>query len=133
MKQKTWLRRIYGGSNRPHHLRFNSFVAFWVALAAIAHPLALVAAIGCWSHERWASPDRDVEDDKTYSEPYWLPYGWAMKHRSFWSHGLIVGTAIRFVYGWWPMLFFLDTFPELIIAWIVGCLISDFAHLLLDL
>ncbi len=28
----------------------------------------------------------------------WLPYRYCLKHRSFWSHGPVVGTALRLVY-----------------------------------
>ncbi|MGK7939684.1 MAG: metal-binding protein [Crocosphaera sp.] len=28
----------------------------------------------------------------------WLPYQWCLKHRSFFSHGFIVGTVIRIIY-----------------------------------
>lgn len=32
----------------------------------------------------------------------WLPYRRCLQHRSFWSHGPIVGTALRVLYlGWW--------------------------------
>ncbi len=28
----------------------------------------------------------------------WLPYRWSLRHRSFWSHGFLVGTALRLFY-----------------------------------
>ncbi|HEY9617857.1 MAG TPA: metal-binding protein [Microcoleaceae cyanobacterium] len=36
----------------------------------------------------------------------WLPYRRSMRHRSFWSHGPIVGTIVRVVYlGGWLIIF----------------------------
>lgn len=56
-------------------------------------------------------PDLDI-----YSQQYkrwglvrwiWLPYRKSMRHRSLWSHGLIVGTVLRVVYlSIWIGLFF---------------------------
>lgn len=47
-------------------------------------------------------PDLDLKSCQYYRWKIlrwiWIPYQKAMHHRSFWSHGLIAGTAIRVVY-----------------------------------
>jgi uncharacterized metal-binding protein len=61
-------------------------------------------------------PDLDI-----YSRQYqrwgvfrwlWLPYRKMMRHRSFWSHGFLVGTTLRLVYlgGWLTLLVLLSVF-----------------------
>ncbi|HEY9704909.1 MAG TPA: metal-binding protein [Allocoleopsis sp.] len=39
--------------------------------------------------------------------PFWIPYQKAFRHRSFFSHGLIIGTVIRCIYLFVPLIFIL--------------------------
>lgn len=67
----------------------------------------------------------------------WFPYAKVFKHRSFWTHAPLIGTAIRIIYLallLWPVKFFTGWVP----AWEIGaymaaglCL-SDFLHWLMD-
>lgn len=126
----TPLRWLYGGSNRPHHLRMSLTCA--IALASLSaknpgviaggyvwqmpHPgLWLVAGGAAYGHELWAGSDRDHEKLRAPKEggrsslwwlqhSYWLPYDHFVKHRGVLSHGLVVGTIARVTYGWWPVL-----------------------------
>jgi hypothetical protein len=155
----TPLRRIFGGSNRPGHLRLSRFIATAIAiLPAVAYPrfvalchwagleshptragfagLCWVAATACAAHEVWATADRDMEEKRKPGNGhlYWLPYGMALKHRSRLSHGLVIGTIIRLAYGWWwllPVLWLLS--PWVLAAWCCGALVADLAHWALDL
>lgn len=38
---------------------------------------------------------------------YWQPYALAIRHRSIVSHGLLIGTAVKFVYLFFPILIFI--------------------------
>lgn len=133
------IRRIYGGTNRPQHLRLSRHLALAIlglGLSLWPHHAALVltAAIACICHEGWATADRDVEPSRRPPSWYWLPYGLALKHRSVWSHGLGIGTAVRLTYGWWWLLWPLWILsPPLFWAWCGGALANDLGHIALDL
>lgn len=153
----TPLRLIFGGSNRPHHLRMSAFLtaflattAFspraydWAAAQFMSHGFLLshgtyfslmaTAAIACYLQELWATADRDVEERRKPPTWYWLPYGLAVQHRAWASHGPLIGTAIRLAYGWWPLLLLMaHGAPLLLVAWCVGALANDLGHLALDL
>ena len=107
----------------------------------------LCAAAGCASGI-WFSPDLDLGENRKARIKnwpwvmFWWPYAKAFKHRSFWSHAPIVGTAIRMVYFWgiigaalW-LLSFGDVFfrlPWALIAWgCIGLALADTAHWLMD-
>jgi uncharacterized metal-binding protein len=134
------IRIIFGGSNRSGHLRMSNFAAIFAA-AGMAYytqsfPLAAICAIACLFQERWASADRDLEEKRKGSlgHWYWLPYGKLVRHRAIWSHGLIVGTVIRLLYGYWGIPFMLLWLvPPVGMAWCIGALANDVGHLLLDL
>jgi uncharacterized metal-binding protein len=149
----TPLRRVFGGSNRPHHLAMSRFIAGALAGVGLFTPapvlfpsrsLWVLAAIACYAHEWWATSDRDFTENckaQGFTYWWWIPYGRAVKHRGLLSHGLVIGTAIRVAYGWWPLLLLLGglwlTFPVLV-AWVaaamgLGMFVNDLGHLLLDL
>jgi uncharacterized metal-binding protein len=143
------LRWLYGGSNRLHHLRLSSTLSGALATLAPLNPgielggywwqfphggLWLAAAIACYSQEWWATADRDIEPSRSWwwGHWYWLPFG-GIRHRNRLSHGLIVGTGIRLVYGWWwflPVLWLLS--PWAAVAWCLGALVNDVGHIFLD-
>jgi len=61
----------------------------------------------------------------------WYPYSTLIPHRSIWSHGLLIGTAIRIIYISIPLLILglsLDPQPYLIRGFI-GLTISDNIHI----
>lgn len=54
-------------------------------------------------------PDLDIHSVQTkrwgWFQTLWLPYRQLLRHRSWFSHGLIVGTVIRLIYlGFWLSL-----------------------------
>jgi len=116
-----------------------------VGSAALQMPhrgLWLLSAAFCIAHEVWATADRDVEPSRRggLAHLYWWPYGYLVGHRSALSHGPILGTAIRLVYGWgwlvWPLWQWADGGSDLaaavLLAIVVGALVNDAAHLALD-
>jgi len=147
----TPLRRIFGGSDRRHHLAMSCALSMPLAALTYTNPgvsiagvflqmphdwLWLVASLGCYGQELWATADRDVEPSRKggLGHLYWLPYGHAIPHRNRLSHGLVIGTVIRLAYGWWPLLPVLwVVYPPLMVAWCVGAFVNDLGHLALDL
>lgn len=155
----TPLRRLYGGSNRKHHLRLSAHIAGALMALSATNPgvtvmglwlqmphsaLWLVAGVACYGHELWATADRDEEEKRKpqgFTHWYWLPYGLALNHRVLLSHGFIVGTIARVLYGWWPALIGLGLLWQVSpfwAAWIgvaigVGWMANDLGHLALDL
>jgi uncharacterized metal-binding protein len=107
----TPLRWIYGNSNRLGHLRMAASLALVTPTAGLIFAPWLFTDPSLWlftpaaifMHEHRATSDRDVEPSRKggISHVYWLPYGWMFEHRSIWSHGLVVGTIGRLIYGWW--------------------------------
>jgi hypothetical protein len=141
------IRRPFGGSDRPHHLMMSKYCVVPSAVAAsligqhmgvdslTGFVMALGASWACLAQEDWASADRDEEEKRKPGNGhyYWLPFGVLVSHRSWISHGLVWGTAIRLTYGFvglpWVLLVIV---PPLGIAWIVGAFVNDAGHLLLD-
>lgn len=166
----TPLRRLYGGSNRKHHLRISSHAAAALMALAAVNPgatvlgywvqmpnpaLWIVAGVACYGHECWATADRDEQEKRlpktakgwakrTLAERldnwYWWAFGY-IPHRNILSHGPIIGTIARVLYGWWPLLLGLGLLWDVSpfwAAWLgvalgVGWLVNDAFHLLLDL
>lgn len=144
------LRDFYGGTVRRHHLRCNQHMTYLVAAAVTAvwasfwmdgyNPLPFMFAspIFCRLQETWASPDRDEEESRKSPSLYWLWYGKAVKHRSIFSHSLLVGTPFRFVYGFlpiWLLVWFQMSFSGALAltCWAaIGAIASDLAHYALD-
>jgi uncharacterized metal-binding protein len=155
------LRWIFGGSDRRHHLRMSRVVAdALAALGTYYNPkteiailgftlhlemphggLWLVAAGFCFAHEVWATADRDVEHKRKRPNPYWVPYDALVKHRGFFSHGIVIGTIARLAYGWFWLvapLVYLAMGGSLIAqgllsAIAVGAIANDLGHWLLDI
>ncbi len=156
------LKEKYGGSDRPHHLKLNADVTkdvkkasrlasggivlggiilgYSVATIAIwTLSVAILCPLFCRLQEQWASPDCDLQENRgkgfrKYAN-YWYPYGAVVKHRSFRSHSA-VGTVIRFVYGFWPMLALLalpmGVWVPILGSALFGAAQSDIAHYALD-
>ena len=124
--------------------------------------------------ERWISPDFDIlglssQDGRLlqlrqknilfgilglFWVIWWLIYAWIInKHRSFWSHGLFIGTLGRVVWLFIPFLFIVNWIGTLngwkisgywyefyadyylvsfVLAAIFGLFSSDMIHMLLD-
>lgn len=112
-----------------------------VAWLTEAPMIGVDAAFGCLLGII-VSPDLDI-DHRTVSENvlpgilgwlwfiYWWPYAKLHKHRGS-SHWPLIGTMVRVVYGfWWLVL--LDI--ELLKLWplLIGLIVSDMTHLLMDL
>jgi uncharacterized metal-binding protein len=96
------------------------------------------------------SPDLDI-DHKTISETwlikagwlfgylffaYWYPYARLIAHRSAWSHAPLFSTLLRVLYTVWPLLLFSEyralLFTEFWAWFVVGLVVSDVAHWLMD-
>lgn len=131
------LRTLYGGSSRDEHLLLNlsaTAAMTGVAVACLKHgmPCAISAPIGCLLMEHWASPDRDLQENRKV-RGYWGKYGDRVKHRSRFSHSLLFGTPLRLVYGFWFALPCVVVFPLWSLAFVLGCVASDCAHYALDI
>ena len=127
------IRFPFGNSNRSGHLRMSRCAAAIACLSMFYHTqdpiLSIICAIGCIHMEAWASADRDQAE-----KGYWALYDSWFKHRSFWSHSLVVGTGIRLLYGYWGAPFMmLWLAPPIGVAWIAGALTNDLGHLILDI
>ncbi|XGB41796.1 MAG: metal-binding protein [Nodosilinea sp. LVE1205-7] len=80
-------------------------------------PLVMLATLGV-THSLWLmlwvglgflvgglllGPDLDIHSVQYkrwgWLRWIWLPYRGSMRHRSFWSHGPIIGTTVRVIYG----------------------------------
>jgi len=63
---------------------------------------------------------------------YWYPYSLFFKHRGL-SHNLLLGTLTRFIYLFFPILFFMyDNLQISHINIIIGWYLQDFIHYILD-
>lgn len=88
----------------------------------------------------YLSPDLDIKSNPFYRWKFlrfwWIPYQSILHHRSFWSHTPIIGTLVRLIYLFWPMMFFNINFdPALIdeiVAVIVAIELSALLHLFMD-
>jgi len=144
------------------HERITQYAAPFVAASAFWHtadiPLAIAAAAGCWLGI-YLSPDLDI-CGMTRSEnqvarhfgrvvgwlfwAFWYPYGRLIRHRSFWSHAPIIGTAGRLVYMLWPCIvatawlgdfsaFWYEVGESAVFWWVVrGLAVSDILHFIAD-
>jgi len=72
---------------------------------------------------------------------YWKPYGRMIRHASYWSHGYVVGTALRLAYAaplWGPVCMVLSYFmgPEQLLPAVLGVFlglcVQDGIHVFLD-
>lgn len=103
--------------------------------------LWIVAGATAYLHELWATADRDVELKRKPPCLYWLSHDHFVKHRGLMSHGLLIGTVARVIYGWWPVLLgllWLWGVSPFWAAWLgiaigLGCFVNDLGHLALDL
>ena len=134
------IRKPFGDSNRKGHLKMSQLLSGFLVGMAI-HDMSwfwAVAAIGCILQEYWATADRDIEDRRKCPCPYWVPYAKKVKHRALLSHGFILGTMARFIYGYAPVLalwfstaWTLPLWP--VGAFLLGAFINDLGHSVLDL
>lgn len=62
----------------------------------------LVFLIGIWFGTYYLSPDLDIKSRPYYRFKWlrfiWKPYQHFFSHRSFWTHGLLIGDIIRMAY-----------------------------------
>ena len=77
-----------------------TFVAAWGLSGSLA--LALLATCAMLFGGFMFGPDLDIQS-RQYTRWglfrfLWLPYRMLFRHRSRWSHGIIFGTLIRFIY-----------------------------------
>jgi len=81
---------------------------------------------------------------KTLWRALWYPYAWAFPHRSIWSHGPLIGTAIRLAYLSIPTIALshalgigLNDVPawawRLLPAVVAGLAANDVMHFVMDL
>jgi len=73
---------------------------------------------------------------------YYTFYGFIFrgKHRSFWTHGLLISTAIRFIYTFWWLAWFLynkEWLTDVVYLYgfgiFIGMAMADIIHILADL
>lgn len=97
--------------------------------------------------EWFATPDVDYASKRSPHSlewaivcTLWLPFSWAVSHRSILSHSLLLGLPIRLLYVFLLAVLPLDHFNPGLIAWLWqhwlpilgGCAIADTTHLLKD-
>lgn len=64
---------------------------------------------------------------------YWWPYTIIVPHRSVWSHGPVIGTALRALYLGVPIYLIAPFVPdERLVGALAGLLAADLLHLILD-
>jgi hypothetical protein len=160
-------------SLRPQHLAFNAFCTklLWFTCPSAVAAMAASSIyhggdiIFIWEllavpplfrlHELWATPDNDeAYKVKGFRGFYWRLYSNHVDHRSIFSHSITVGTLLRFLIGYWPLvllfvivwnwrLFYGGNFDLQAIVipmfslkflgyWYGACVLSDIAHLTLD-
>jgi len=140
------IRLPFGGSDRPHHMRMALAASVATGLYLWSEGwgwwFSLASGVVILAHEYWATADRDIEEKRVdrdgrgtwWGHWYWLRYGKLVGHRAVWSHGLVLGTLCRCVYGWWFVLLPLAHYaPELGLWWLACCLWCDIWHLVLDI
>ena len=150
------LRQDYGGTVRRHHLKLNRDWTL-VLTAVVTIPfldlnyqlpyetpklLLYLIPLFCRLQEVWATCDRDSEELRK-GIGWWSPYGRLVKHRKPWSHSVIPGTFIRFIYGYpffWMSLVIsvqyqiveLKLALAIVVLALIGAAIADVGHMLLD-
>lgn len=70
----------------------------------------------------------------------WYIYALAIPHRGVLSHGALIGTVIRYLYIFWPILLWIGTFEQPRREFFLGCMLwlfvgmamSDLLHLIMD-
>lgn len=157
----------------PVHRRDSVWAGVAIASAGLAHMVTIYHMTGEWP--AYTVPvvnvvtgamftGRRIHSDWDYEQyvSWWIkPYAQIIPHRSFWSHGPIVGTLIRVVYcismlflaGWLALLAYsfvtteynaAQLFVMYVYMWIdyapwpaifwhsIGLAISDFVHFIAD-
>ena len=106
-------------SGRAHDRATLLFSALLGVSAAVIWGLdtGLVAAAACVIGGLWLSPDLDTHSNALRRwgplRGLWCPYRRLIPHRSLWSHGPLIGTALRLMLllGWWVVLSLLIGWP----------------------
>ena len=113
-----------------------------------------IAAAACLIGGLWLSPDLDTHSNALRRwgplRGLWWPYRRLIPHRSLWSHGPLIGTALRLLWllSWWvvlslligwptnaglpPLVNWLKQQPQQAIALAIGLEASAWLHLILD-
>mgnify|MGYP002061541832 FL=1 len=114
----------------------------------------LISAAACLIGGFWLSPDLDTHSNALRRwgplRGLWWPYRHLIPHRSLWSHGPLIGTALRLLWllSWWvvlslligwptnaglpPLVSWLKQQPQQAIALAIGLEASAWLHLILD-
>ena len=114
----------------------------------------LISAAACLIGGFWLSPDLDTHSNALRRwgplRGLWWPYRHLIPHRSLWSHGPLIGTALRLLWllSWWvvlslligwptnaglpPLISWLKQQPHQAIALAIGLEASAWLHLILD-
>ena len=113
-----------------------------------------IAAAACLIGGLWLSPDLDTPSNALRRwgplRGLWWPYRRLIPHRSLWSHGPLIGTALRLLWllSWWVVLSLLIGWPTnaglpTLVSWLkqqpqqaialaIGLEASAWLHLILD-
>ena len=115
----------------------------------------LIAAASCFAGGLWLSPDLDTRSNALNRWGplgfLWWPYRRLIPHRSLWSHGPLIGTALRLIVllGWVSLWFclvanqspitllnrlqgWMEANPRQLLALLLGLETSVWIHLILD-
>lgn len=110
-------------SNRTGHIAAACFTGAWALAGAIflGSPGVAVAAATIPIWEIIATPDVDIPTRSTRRGPWyrrlwvwwWKPYARLVSHRSKFSHSLLWGTTLRFIFGpmFWLLIPIMGDFP----------------------
>mgnify|MGYP001794816659 CR=1 FL=1 len=146
-KRKTF--KFSLNSNRDGHMTAAIAVGIIVAIVGITteQNWLVYAAIVVVVWEWFATPDVDCASQRRADSGewllvclIWLPFSWAVSHRSFLSHSLLIGLPFRIGYValliGWPLNHFTNgLLMEAAPLWpsvLTGCAIADATHLLKD-
>ena len=100
-------------SNRKGHLFAANITGLMMAGAGLltVTPWLIASGIAVPLYEKFCSPDMDHKSRKIKGDLfkrlwliYWSPFKLSVPHRSRWSHSLLFGTPLRFVYFLFPFL-----------------------------
>ena len=114
----------------------------------------LISAAACLIGGFWLSPDLDTHSNALRRwgplRGLWWPYRHLIPHRSLWSHGPLIGTALRLLWllSWWVVVSLLIGWPTnaglpTLVSWLnqqpqqaialgIGLEASAWLHLILD-
>lgn len=120
--------------------------------------ISLFTAFGFYFGTYYFSPDLDTKSRPFYKwrllRFIWIPYQKIFKHRSFWTHGILIGDVVRFLYfsifiyifysvsitflkidpnvAETNIIVFIKTYKFYFLSFFIGNVLASFAHIIAD-